>query len=124
MLSVIIYPVTSVPFQLSPDPTYAEIKKPPPLSPQYDEVPLPAAVHPYSTDDDQPPPIPLFCIEDEPSLSSNGPVIGQYSMIMREHMTPDHVPPCNTVAEGDDPTQSVSEREETKVFKQLSSFNI
>ena len=111
-------------FQLSPDPTYAEIKKPPPLSPQYDEVPHPAAVYPYSTDDDRPPPIPLFCIEDEPSLSSNGPIIGQYSMIMREHMTPDHVPPCNTVAEGDDPTQSVSEREETKVIKQLSSFNI
>ena len=122
---VIIYPVTYffLLFQLSTDPTYAEIKKPQHSSLQYDEVSLPAAVyHPYSTDDDQPPPIPLFCIEDEPSRSPNGPVIAQYSVIMREHMTSDHVPPCSTVAEGYDPTQFMSKREEIKVIKQLSSL--
>ena len=101
-------------FQLSPDPTYAEIKKPQPHT----------AVHPYSTDDDQPPPIPLFRIENEPSLSPSEHVIAQYSVIMREHMTPHHVPPCNTVVEGDDSTQFVSKREETKVIKQLSSLHL
>ena len=109
-------------FQLSSDPTYSEIKKPQHSSLQYDEVPLPAAVHPHSTDDDQPPPIPLFCIEDEPFVSPNGPVIAQYSVIRREHMTSNHVPPCSAVVEGYDPTQSMSKREETKVIEQLSSF--
>ena len=107
-------------FQLAPDPTYAEIKKTQPPALQYDEVPPPAAVYPNSTDDDQPP-IPLFCIEDEPSLYPNEPVIAQYSMIMREHMTP-HVSPCSTVAEGDDSAYSMSKRKEIKVIKQLSSF--
>ena len=108
-------------FQLSPDPTYAEVKKPQSLSLQYDEVPPP--VPPYSADNDQPPPIPLFHFEDEPSLSLSEPVIAQYSVIMREHIAP-HVPPCSTVAEGDDSTQSVSKREEIKVIKQLSSLNL
>ena len=111
-------------FQLSPDPTYAEIKKPQPLSLQHDEVPPSAAVHPYSTNYDQPPSIPLFRIEDEPSISPNRPVIAQYSVIMREHMTPDHVLPRNTVIRRNDSTQSVLKREEIKVIKQLLPFNL
>ena len=124
MLSVVIYPLLYVPFlfQLTPDPTYAEIKKTQPPSLQYDEVLPPAAVHPNSTDDDQPP-IPLFHIEDEPSLSPNEPVIAQYSVIMREHMT-SHVSPHNIIAEGDDSANSVSKREEIKVIKQFLSLNL
>ena len=102
-------------FQLSPDPTYAEIKKPQPLSLQNDHIPPP--IPPYSADDDQPPSIPLFHFEDEPSISPYGPVIAQYSVIMREHMTPDHVSPCNTVVGGDDSTQFELMREEIKVIK-------
>ena len=98
-------------FQLSPDPTYAEIKKPHPLSLQNDHVPPP--IPPYSADDDKP----LFHSGDEPSISPNGAVIAQYSVIMREHMTPDHVSPCNTVVGGDDSTQCLSKREEIKVIK-------
>ena len=105
-------------FQLSPDPTYAEIKKPQPLSLQNDHVPPP--IPPSSADDDQPPSIPLFHFEDKPSISPYGPVIAQYSVIMREHMTPDHVSPCNTVVGGDDSTQCLSKKEEIKVIKQLS----
>ena len=89
-------------FQLSPDPTYAEIKKPQPLSLQNDHVP---------------PPIPPYSADDEPSISPNGAVIAQYSVIMRKHMTPDHVSPCNTVVGGDDSTQFVLMREEIKVIK-------
>ena len=88
---------------------------------QYDEVSPP--VFPFSADDDQPPPIPLFHFEDEPSLSPGEPVIAQYSVIMREHMRL-HVPHCNTVAEGNDSTQSGFMREATKVIKKLSSLNV
>ena len=116
-MSVVKYPVIICSFQFSPDPTYAEIKKPQPLFLQNDHVPPP--IPPYLADDYQPPSIPLFNFEDKPSIS---PVISQYSVIMREHMTP-HVQHYNTVARGDDSTQSLSKKEEIKVIKQISLLN-
>ena len=43
---------------------------------------------PYSADIDQPPPVPLFHCEDNPSVSpyNDGPVIPQYSEVKKEHI--------------------------------------
>ena len=84
-------------FQLS-DPTYVEIYKKPQLL-KYDEVPPP--VPPYSVDNDQALPMPLFHGEDEPPVPPyNGQVTNQCSKVKREHMAL-HVLPHSTVAWGD-----------------------
>ena len=57
---------------------------------------------PYSDDNDQPPPLPLFYGGDEPPVASYiGPVIAHYSEVKRELVTL-HVLPQNSIAAGGD----------------------
>ena len=57
---------------------------------------------PYSADNEQPPPIPLFHGGDEPPVAPyNGPVTAHYSEAKRELMAP-HVLPYNSTAAGGD----------------------
>ena len=56
---------------------------------------------PYSADNDQPPPIPLFCGGDEPHVSPyHGPLTAQYSEVKRD-VTLHVIPRTSTTSGGD-----------------------